>query len=312
MNRQRAPKLKIALLHWRYWPVWLGGALLFLLVQLPYPLICLLGRSVGRLSMYFTKRRVGITQRNLELCFPKLTKEQRNRMLIEVFESAGMGLLESGMAWFWPDKRVKKWCKLENHHLIPELQKKKKGILLINMHFFSLELCGRAFSIHHPGVGVVSYRPHNNPLVNWLQFHGRLKLNKRLLPRHDVRRMISSLLQGDVLWYAPDHDYGRRGSTFAPFFAVQQAATTMGTHFLARKADPAILILTPVRKADGSGYTLFLRPLQAELSSEEPEGAARIVNQAIELEILRAPGQYMWLHRRFKTRPEGEPYPYSQ
>lgn len=104
-----AKAFQLALLHPRYWLTWFGLALLFLLVQLPYPLLYRLGVWMGRTSMRFLKRRVAITRRNLELCFPEMDEAQRERKVVGNFESLGMGLLETGMAWFWPDKRVKRW-----------------------------------------------------------------------------------------------------------------------------------------------------------------------------------------------------------
>jgi len=105
----RLPQFSTALLHPRYWPTWAGIGLLWLLVQLPYPVIYRIGCGLGHLAQRFMKRRVKIANRNLELCFPDMGEQERERMLRKNFESVGMGLMETGMAWFWPDKRMARW-----------------------------------------------------------------------------------------------------------------------------------------------------------------------------------------------------------
>lgn len=118
-------KFHISLLHPRYWLTWFGLGVLFLLVQLPYPLINKLGIWLGRTSMRFLKRRVSIARRNLELCFPDMDKATLERTIVGNFESLGMGLLETGMAWFWPDARVKRWFTVSG---LNNLKKRRKAI----------------------------------------------------------------------------------------------------------------------------------------------------------------------------------------
>jgi len=124
--------------------------------------------------------------------------------------------------------------------------------------------------------------------------------------------MVRQLKQGEILWYAPDHDYGPRNSAFIPFFVVSPAVTTVGTHFLWQQAaKPAIVLMTPLRHPQGGSYAVQLHP---PLTLSLPNNAVAMacqLNQASETEILRAPEQYLWLHRRFKTRPPGEQSPPS-
>ncbi|EPL8194948.1 Kdo(2)-lipid IV(A) acyltransferase [Klebsiella aerogenes] len=302
------PKFSLSLLHPRYWPAWLGIGLLWLVVQLPYPLIYRLGHSLGRLSMHFLRGRVRIAQRNLELCFPHLSPAQRHEMLVKNFESLGMGLMETGMAWFWPTHRVERWTETSGVNEVVELQEQKQGILLIGIHFLTLELGARMFGMFTPGIGV--YRPNDNPLIDWLQTWGRLRSNKTMLDRKNLKGMVKSLKEGEILWYAPDHDYGRASSVFVPFFNVDNAATTTGTWMLARMSKATIVPFVPRRKPNGAGYELIALQPEATPPLDSPETTARWMNKIIEQCILMAPEQYMWLHRRFKTRPEGVPSRY--
>ncbi|ETS30117.1 lipid A biosynthesis lauroyl acyltransferase [Photorhabdus temperata] len=305
-----APSFQRSLLHPRYWLTWFGISLLYLLVLLPYPIIYWIGTRLGRFSMRFLKKRAKIAERNLELCFPDMPQEKRNELLIKNFESVGMGVFETGIAWFWPDWRVKCWFKVTGRENIQKIQAREQGIIVIGIHFLTLELGARILGLLNPGIGV--YRPNDNPVMDWLQTWGRLRSNKYMLDRKDVKGMIRCLKNGEIVWYAPDHDYGPRNSVFAPLFAVEHAATTTGTSILARLADPAMIPFTPRRLPDGKGYELIIQPAVDGFPKDDEVKAAAFMNKVVEQEILQAPDQYMWLHRRFKTRPNGQPSLYGQ
>jgi len=170
------------------------------------------------------KRRVAIVKRNLTLCFPKTPQAELDALLVKNFESIGMGLFETGMAWFWPNWRIERWFQISGLEHIQKAQTNHQGVLLIGLHFLTLELGDLIFGIDNLGISV--YRPHDNKLMDWLQTWGRIRSNKSMLDRKDLKGMIRTLKQGDIIWYAPDHYYGPRSSVFAPLFAVKQAATT--------------------------------------------------------------------------------------
>ena len=300
-----SPRFRASFLHPRYWLTWFGLGVLFLLVQLPYPVLYRLGVWLGRTSMRFLKRRVSITRRNLQLCFPDLTPEQIEARIVSNFESLGMGLLETGMAWFWSDARVKRWFDVSGLHNLKKAQEKNQGVLVIGVHFMSLELGGRAMGLCQPMMAM--YRPHNNKAMEFVQTWGRMRSNKAMLDRKDLRGMVHALKKGEAVWFAPDQDYGPRGSVFAPLFAVDEAATTSGTYMLARLAKPALITVVLVRKPAGKGYDLVIQPALQDYPIDDELAAAAYMNRVIETEIMRAPDQYLWLHRRFKTRPAGTP-----
>ncbi|MDR7343622.1 KDO2-lipid IV(A) palmitoleoyltransferase [Pantoea alhagi] len=298
-----SPRFTLNMLHPRYWLTWFGLGVLFLLVQLPFPMIERLGVWMGRTSMRFLPRRVRITRRNLELCFPDLSACELEQRIIHNFESLGMGLMETGMAWFWPDARVKRWFTVNGLHNLQAAQQNKRGALIIGVHFMSLELGGRTMGLCQPMMAM--YRPHNNKLMEWVQTKGRTRSNKAMIDRRDLRGMVKALKQGEAVWFAPDQDYGPKGSVFAPLFAVPQAATTNGTFMLARMAKPAMITVVLIRKERGQGYELVIQPQLEDYPLDDEQAAAAYMNKIIEREILRAPSQYLWLHRRFKTRPAG-------
>lgn len=299
------PSFTRSLLHPRYWLTWLGIAILYLVVLLPYPVIHRIGTALGRLAMLLMKQRVHIADRNLSLCFPEMSQQARADLLRKNFASVGMGLLETGMAWFWPDWRIARWCSVTGLEHLQPLRAEKRGVLLIGLHFLTLELGARIFGIHNPGIGV--YRPNDNKLIDWLQTWGRMRSNKTMIDRKDLKGMIRALKQGEIIWYAPDHDYGPRSSVFVPFFAVEHVATTAGSYLLTKTAKPAIVPFVPRRLEDGKGYELLIRPAELVVPLENETATATWMNTLVEQNVLLAADQYMWLHRRFKTRPAGEP-----
>lgn len=294
----------ISLLHPRNWLTWLGLIVLWLLVQLPYPVLHVIGSSLGSAARPFLKRREKIAARNIALCFPDMNDADKEKLLEQNFVSLGMGLIETGMAWFWSDSRVRKWFDVEGYANLTRALEDKKGVMVVGVHFMSLELGGRAMGLCRPMMA--TYRRHNSPLMEWVQTRCRLRSNKAMIDRRNLRGLVSALKAGEAVWFAPDQDYGPKGSTFAPFFSVPQAATTNGTYVLSRLTGADLLTITMVRKANKRGYSLHISKAMTDYPGGDEQLAANYMNKVIEKEILRAPEQYLWVHRRFKTRPAGE------
>ncbi len=182
---------KRAFLHPRYWFTWFGLGVLWLLVQLPYPVIRILGSRLGSASRYFLKRRESIARKNLELCFPHYNAQQREKLIAENFKSIGMALLETGMAWFWPDERVRKWFDVEGLDNLKRAQAQNRGVMVVGVHFMSLELGGRVMGLCQPMMA--TYRPHNSALMEWVQTRGRMRSNKAMISRNNLRGMVGAL-----------------------------------------------------------------------------------------------------------------------
>lgn len=273
------PKFTRHLLHPRYFLLWLGIGALYLVVQLPYRYLNVLGPWVGRCAMKILKERVQVAARNIELCFPHQSAAERQQLLIDNFESVGMALFETGMAWFWSDQRVKKHFKVSGLEHISKANDESKGVLLLGIHFLTLELGARIFGIYNPGIGV--YRPNNNPVLDWLQTWGRMRSNKDMINRRDVKGMIRALKQGDIIWYAPDHDYGPKSSVFVPFFAVKEAASTKGSYMLIRMGKPAVIPFLARRLADNQGYEMIILPEAEDIPLESEVATAEYMNKVV-------------------------------
>lgn len=309
-NRVLQPNFKLSFLLPKYWPTWLGVIILYSISWLPYKWQLGLGRLVGRLLYKIGSKRKKVADKNLQLCFPDMEQAERERILKENFKNTGIALFETGMGWWWPNWRVKKHSKVVGLEHIESAKQEGKGILLLAMHYLSVEINCRSIGVGHPMV--VFYRPHNNELMEFFQFRGRGRSNKYMLGKRDVKGLIKALHDGESCVYLPDQDYGRNRSLFVPFFAVPDAATTTGTLIFAKQRNVQTHMLIPTRNSDDSGYTLIISEALENFPSGDDVADVTRVNQELEKAISMKPEQYMWLHRRFKTRPnEDDPSLYK-
>ncbi|NLD13786.1 MAG: lipid A biosynthesis lauroyl acyltransferase [Gammaproteobacteria bacterium] len=289
----------------RYWLLWLGLALLWLLVQLPYPVLLWLGRLLGALMYRFAGSRRHIARRNLELCFPEKTATEREYLLRENFASTGIAFFEMAMSWWWPHQRLQRLVQVQGLEHLQQAQQDGQGVILMAIHFTTLEIGAALLGQMHTIDGM--YRAHKNPLFDYVQRKGRERHNADAIAieREDVRTMLRHLRQGRAIWYAPDQDYGAKQSLFVPLFGVP-AATVTATSTFARLGKARVIPMRQSRLPGGKGYMLQVEaPWQAFPGAGEEEDCLRI-NQWVEQAILQHPEQYLWSHRRFKTRPEGE------
>jgi len=309
-NKVLQPNFKISFLLPKYWLTWIAVLVLYSISWLPYRFQLFLGKMIGRLLYKIGSSRKKVALRNLELCFPDKTDSERQIMLKRNFENTGIALLETGMGWWWPNWRVKNKINIIGLEHIEEAQKQGKGVLLLAMHYLSVEINCRGIGSGHPMV--VFYRPHNNQLMEYFQFRGRGRSNKYMLGKRDVKGLLRALKDGEACIYLPDQDYGRSRSIFVPFFAVPEAASTTGTLIFARQKNTQTHMIIPTRNDDGSGYTLEIKPMLENFPTGDDTADVLRVNQELEKAILVKPEQYMWLHRRFKTRPnEDDPSLYN-
>ena len=205
MNTVPSPSFSFKLLLPKYWSVWFAfGLLAFIVNVLPYPLLRVLGRGIGSLAMLPMKRRREIAKRNLKLCFPEHTEQQCEELVKANFKYTGMALIETGMAWFWPEWRVKHLTKVVGKERLLEQEKNGRGVLVVCSHHLNLEMTARIFSQFAEGYGV--YRPNSNPAYEFIQHRGRTRCGHQMIDRKDVKSMLKVLKNGKRLWYLPDHD----------------------------------------------------------------------------------------------------------
>jgi KDO2-lipid IV(A) lauroyltransferase len=305
------PRFRRYFLHPRFWPLWLGLGALWLIVQLPYGALLKLGRWLG-LGMYrvATERR-RVAARNLELCFPNMPSVERKRLLKENFASTGIAFFEMAMSWWWPKARLAKLAHIEGLEHLQAAQRDGEGAILMALHFTTLEIGAALLGQRHTIDGM--YREHRNPLFDYVQRQGRERhnLDSLAVEREDVRGMIKLLRKGRAIWYAPDQDYGAKQSIFVPLFGIEAATVTATTHF-ARLGKARVIPFTQRRLEDGSGYRLVLHPPLQGFPGESEAADALRINQWVEQAVTECPEQYLWAHRRFKSRPVGTPKLYEK
>ena len=305
------PRFRRYFLHPRFWPLWLGLGGLWLVVQLPYGALLRLGRWLG-LGMYrVASERRRVAARNLELCFPQMPPVERKRLLKENFASTGIAFFEMAMSWWWPKARLAKLAHIEGLEHLQAAQRDGEGAILMALHFTTLEIGAALLGQRHTIDGM--YREHRNALFDFVQRQGRERHNPDSLAveREDVRGMIKLLRKGRAIWYAPDQDYGAKQSIFVPLFGIEAATVTATTHF-ARLGKARVIPFTQRRLEDGSGYRLVLHPPLEGFPGESEAADALRINQWVEQAVTECPEQYLWAHRRFKSRPAGAPKLYDK
>ncbi len=299
------PQFHSSFLHPRFWLLWLGLGLLWLVVQLPYRGLLVLGRGLGALMYRVAGSRRRIAARNLELCFAQLSAAERKRLLKENFASTGIAFFEMAMSWWWPKERLAKLAHIEGLEHLQQAQQEGQGVILMALHFTTLEIGAALLGQRQTIDGM--YREHKNPLFDFVQRRGRERhnLDATAIEREDIRAMLKVLRAGRAIWYAPDQDYGPKQSIFVPLFGITAATVTATTKF-ARLGKARVVPFTQERLADGSGYRLVIHPPLPDFPGESEEADCLRINQWIEQAVSQCPEQYLWAHRRFKTRPEGE------
>ena len=295
----------IAFLHPRYWLLWLGLAGLWLLTQLPYVALLRLGRVLGALMQRFARSRRHIVTRNIELCFPQLSAVERERLVRENFASMGIAFFEMAMSWWWPKKRLAGLVQVQGLEHLQAAQEQGQGAILMAIHFTTLEIGAALLGQQHTIDGM--YRAHKNPVFDYVQRRGRERHNAdaHAIEREDVRGMLKVLRKGRAIWYAPDQDFGAKQSVFVPLFGVL-AATVTATSKFAKLGRAQVIPMTQTRLASGQGYLIKIEPPLQNFPGETDEQDCIRLNKWIEQAIMQQPEQYLWAHRRFKTRPEGE------
>jgi len=289
--------------HPRYWPTWLAIGAMYVAAWLPWRLKMWVGSGVGRLAWRFAKRRRRITTTNVALCFPEKGAEAQRRLAKETFIANGIGLVETATAWCRDIESLRHRAVYVGQENMARAQAKGKGVLIVGVHFSTLDMGGALHSLFFSAGAV--YRPHDNPLFERFMTRARLRAFDQIIDRHDLRGAVRRIKAGHSVWYSPDQDFGRAASVFAPFFG-QQAATIKLTAKIARMTGAPVVPLVFHRNPDNATYTFEALPALVDFPSGDDVADAARINAFIEQAIRKHPEQYLWLHRRFKTRPEGE------
>ena len=278
--------------------------LLRIVCWLPHSVAMAIGRALGRVAHAVGAERRAIVRRNIELCFPELTIEQCNDLARKHFLALGMSMIEMGLGRWASDEHLVPMTTLEGVQHVLDAVNEGKGVILLSAHFTTLEISGRVVTLNVPPYDAV-YRKNRKEFMTELLRTGRERSAASTIEKRDIKKMVRSLRDGRIVWYAPDQSYDRKGSAVIKFFGVPSMHTT-ATSTLARLGNAVVVPYFPRRLENGQ-YRLTFLPRFENFPSDDPVADTEHYVKILEERIRICPEQYFWAHRKFKNLPE--PYP---
>jgi Kdo2-lipid IVA lauroyltransferase/acyltransferase len=276
------------------------------LSYLPYSIIKGLSNAIGTLLWYGATARRKITQRNLALCFPDWSEQKRDSVAKVHFKEFVRSFFDRFILWHHSADAIKKFVRLEG---LENLTKHAgKPVILLAPHFLGMDAGGMRLQIEMPLASM--YAKQKNPVFNEAMTQGRMRFNDAtmLLRTEGVRPAMRIIKKGIPFYLLPDMDLGPKDAIFVPFFGVPAATvTTVARLALATNA----VVIPIVTELTAYGYTSRIGKAWDNYPGEDIEAATFQMNQFIEQEVAKFPEQYLWTHKRFKTRPLGQPSLYQ-
>jgi Kdo2-lipid IVA lauroyltransferase/acyltransferase len=289
-------------------PAWLGVGVLWLLHWLPLPLQAAFGNALGWLVAQLPGKRRHIAATNLALCFPETPKPVRDRWLRQTYQASMRAVLEHGLLWWGSESRLRRLIRIDNPEAM--MGDGVRPVIWLAPHFVGLDMGGARLSMERQCASM--YAPARNPVSDRLMLYGRSRFfSPKLISKADgIKPVLKAIKDGLPFYYLPDQDLGRLNAVFVPFFGVP-AATVSALPRLAKLTGAQVVPVITRQLPGGAGYRLHFYPPWENFPSDDLEADVAYMNAFIEERVREIPPQYLWLHRRFKTRPEGEPSVYE-
>ena len=270
---------------------------------LPLRAIAALGGTLGGLAFWLIPERRRVTRTNLEKCFPQMEPAARERIARAHFRAAGRTIVDLGVLWWAPRERVERFVRVEGLEHLRALGSTPS--ILLAPHFVGVDLGGSRLGAD---VNMVSmYAAQKDRTMSEMLLHGRRRFGThKLVSRQEgIRAVLAGMRDGLPFYYLPDQDYGPRDALFVPFFGIQ-TATVPGLSRIARLVGAKVLPCVTRMQPAGEGYLLTIEPPWENFPTADIAADTRRMNEYIERKVLEMPEQYLWMHKRFKTRPPGE------
>jgi len=285
----------------RYWPTWLLLGVIRLAALLPPGAQLGLGETLGWIFRHLKRREVRIARRNLEICFPELDPEDRERLLAAHFRSVGLSVVEMGIGWFTPIGKLHRRVTIEGGENLEAALAAGRGALLVTAHFTPIEV-GVGILEDFPATISSLYRPQRNPMMDRLILRGRSRFSATQIPRDNVRELIRRLRRNEAVLYMPDQTYLGNQSELIPFFG-EPAMTNIATSKIARISGAPVLPYFFRRNADQKSYTVTIGAPLEGFPSDDPVADTKRLVALLEQQIRETPEQYLWVYKKFKRRP---------
>ena len=280
-------------------------ALLWLLHCLPLGVQAWLGRGLGGLLYPLASARRRIALRNISLCFPEQTPAEHEALAREHFQWLGRSILERGLLWYASPARLKRLIRVEGDVQLAE--RSDRPVMWLAPHFMALDVAGVSVLLFQKRKGISIYQQQSDPVMDAAIRRGRLRLgNAEIFPRDEAgKALFRAIRRGDAFFNLPDMDFGERDAAFVPFFGIP-AATLLAPSRLSRALNMIVQPVVAETLPGGEGYRVRFLPPWTDFPTDDPLADTARMNAWIESEIRRLPAQYLWVHKRFKTRPQGE------
>jgi KDO2-lipid IV(A) lauroyltransferase len=281
-----------------------GLALLWLLQLLPLAALAAIGNGFGLLLYAFGRERRRVCLINLERCLPQLGPGERAALARRHFQTFARSFLERAILWWGSPARIRRVVRIEG---MEHFEAVRSGpLILLAPHFVGLDMGWTRLALEFDMVSI--YSRQKNAVFNAVLLGGRRRFGEpTLLSRQEgVRPALRAMQAGRPFYYLPDMDYGQRDTIFVPFFGVN-AATITGVSRLARLSGARVLPCVTRMLPGGEGYAVRFLPAWDGYPGASIEGDTRRMNAFVEDQVRQMPEQYLWVHKRFKTRPPGEP-----
>ena len=287
------------------WQAKIAIATLATVGRLPRKAMLLLGAGYGRSFYFVNRKRRGIAHANLEMCFPHWPIEKRFQVARDHFQRYGQAIVDFGMLWLADEERINRCISYKGIENWSRAYSNGKPVIFLTPHMIAVDLAGILLSRHVPVCNMS--KDLKNPILNQRLRRGRERFGAKIYSRSEgIRPLIRELKNNVACYYVPDEDLGLKHSKFVPFFGVQ-AATLTSLGRIAKVTNAVVLPLHAyLDPKSGQYYVEIEKPLENFPTNDEYTDARRM-NAVFENIILKAPEQYMWTLRWFKTRPQNEP-----
>ena len=281
-------------------------AAVWLLHLLPLGVQAALGRGLGRLLHRFAGSRRRVALRNVALCLPELAEAERAALVREHFQWLARSLLERALLWYASPVRLKRLIRVEGDVHLAE--RSERPVMWLVPHFLGVDVAGAATQLYQTRTACNMYSAQSNPVLDAALLKGRARFGRAEMytRQQSALPLVRAIKRGNPFFNPSDMDFGLRDAAFVPFFG-QQAATLLAPSRMARTLSMVVQPVVAEMLPGGQGYVVRFLPAWTDWPTDDPEADAARMNRWIETEIRRCPAQYLWVHKRFKTRPPGAP-----
>lgn len=262
-----------------------------------------LGHWLGKKCYKHLHSRRKTAQKNLTACFPEKTKNEIESMVEDCFIQLATGFIEGTHAWWQDMQPFNETVKVTGLEHVLNAQKRGNGVLILGGHFAVVDFAIPLFTSKVENIAYM-YRPNNNPIINQMIEKGRARSGAKSFTKKQLKEMCNFMSNGGMVWYGCDQDFGKKADIFTPFFGIQAANISTPSWIINETGAAAIFM--GMRRIGEEAYEIEFSP-ELPIYGEDAVEDAKTWNQELEKAVRRYPTQYMWVHKRFKTRPIGEP-----